>query len=217
MIESQPISSKDWRSAFEGQRFIAITPTAGTGIIGHAAPTTFDEAKPIFVLFNGNAAKSCVNIYPQQLRLVCSVISTGGTGSKFTFTSDVGNRISTPATALVIANTNTGATVPSQAVISFGAVVGTAATTQRRLLGNYTPRGAVVENVWDEYTFTWGATDGAPSTGINSAASTAYASNFKLPPVAVAPQTSLCIVQWKASQSVGPTFEVQFDYIERQG
>ena len=32
--------------ADEGSYFTAITPTSGTGIIGHAAPTTFDEAKP---------------------------------------------------------------------------------------------------------------------------------------------------------------------------
>ena len=59
------ITNKELFSADEGSYFVAITPTAGTGVIGHAAPTTFDEAKPLFVLYNGGSK----NIYPQFLHL----------------------------------------------------------------------------------------------------------------------------------------------------
>ena len=66
------VTGKEFFTATEGSHFVAITPTPGTGIIGHAAPTTFDEAKPYIVVYNGHPTKS---LYPQFLHLHETVAS----------------------------------------------------------------------------------------------------------------------------------------------
>lgn len=206
-------TAKDLNSAPSAQRFIAVTPTPGTGIIGHAAPTTFDETKPYFLLFNGNPVGG-LSIFPQCLRLLVTVVSTGGTGGKYTHAMDAGNRLQTAATPLVSACTTMRTGGQTGAIINVGAVVATVATAGRRLLGSCTPRLAVVENAGDEYQFVWGATDGGVTSTLNTSASSQCATSHRLAPVEVPPQTSYLIHQWKAAQSAGPTLEVYFDYLE---
>ena len=72
---TMPAFNRDLWSAAEGSRFVAVNPTAGTGILGHAAPTTFDETKPFLYIYNGGSR----NIYPVCVRLIDTVISVGDT------------------------------------------------------------------------------------------------------------------------------------------
>ena len=48
-----PVSGKELGSVAEGTYFTAISPTSGTGLLGHAAPTTFDQTKAFIYLYNG--------------------------------------------------------------------------------------------------------------------------------------------------------------------
>ena len=204
-----PVTNKEWAACDEGSYFMGITPTAGTGIIGHAAPTTFDEAKPYIVLYNGNTSKY---LYPQFLHLHETVASVGGARVQFTMTSDIGNRRSSAGTALTIANTNSGSSNATGVVGYIGAVVGTAATGSRRLLGNVVFRGTI-DIIEDDYLMVWGAPN-AMSGSTSRVATVAEASRV-LAPMAIAPGHSLCITQWAGSQSTGPTFEAIFGWIER--
>lgn len=203
------ITNKEWAAADEGSYFVGITPTAGTGIIGHAAPTTFDEAKPYIVLYNGNTSKY---LYPQFLHLHETVASVGGARVQFTITADDGNRRSSAGTALVINNVNSGSSMATGVVGYIGAVVGTAATGARRLLGNVVFRGTI-DIIEDDYLMVWGAPN-AMSGSTSRVATVAEASRV-LAPLAIAPGDSLCITQWAAAQSTGPTFEAIFGWIER--
>lgn len=204
-----PLSSKDWGAAAEGSYFVAVSPTAGTGIIGHAAPTTFDETKAYLLVYNGTSR----NLYPQFLRLHSTVVSTAATRVQFTFTRDTGNLLSSGGTAATIASTNSEFATPasSSVIITQGAVVCSAATSARALLGNFCLRGTI-DVVEDTYNFVWGAPDGQVSA---SRAATVMDIAQPVPPTVIGPGKCLKVHQWAGSQSTGPTFEMVFGFVLR--
>lgn len=204
------VFNRDLWSAAEGSRFVAVNPTAGTGILGHAAPTTFDETKPFLFVYNAGPK----TLYPVSVRLVETVISVGGTRVQFNQTLDVGNLYSSGGTALTIANTNMGASAGSGATITAGAVLRGAASSQRRLLGNQVVKGANIDVVWDQVEFVFGTT-GSSQGGLITPTTTATWFSVPCPPVAIPAGMCWSLYQWQAAQSTGPTYEVIFDFIVR--
>lgn len=204
-----PLVGRDTGAADAGNVYTALTPTPGTGIIGHAAPTTFDQTKAIFLLYNSGAS----NVYPLYLKLHNTVISAGANGVMyFTQVVDTGNRFSSGGTALTPQNTNYGSSSKSAALITVGAVVCSANTNASRTLAHHTFRGATIDVVHDRYTFTWGL----PSSDGSYLAGATYASLTQgNVPVVIPPGASFMIHEWEASQSTGPTYEFEFGYIER--
>lgn len=194
--------------ADEGSSFVAISPTAGTGIIGHAAPTTFDETKPYLFLYNNGQNR----IYPQFLRLYETVASVGGARVQFTLALDYGNRYSSGGTALVKNNVNADSQISTGLTAYAGAVVASAATANRRLLGNYAVRGTI-DIIEDVYELNFGGV--AAATSNHSRAATVASHGVSVPPVVIGPGQCLLIHQWAASQSTGPTWEVVLNYVER--
>lgn len=204
-----PITSKEWMSADEGSYYVASSPTPGTGIIGHAAPTTYDQTKAYFYLYNGS---SNLYYYPQYLRLHDTVVSIGGTRMQFTASVDIGNLYSSGGTDMTVNNSNMGSSNTSGAVCKQGAVVLNTQTASVRLLGNYCIRGTI-DVVEDDYTLVFGAPDGTgPAT---SRVATVLDVSKALPPVVIPPGYLFKLVQWQASQSTGPTFEASFGFIAR--
>lgn len=202
------LTSKEVFVGDEGSYFMAITPTPGTGIIGHAAPTTFDETKPYLLLYNGGQNR----IYPQFLRLHDTVVSAGGTRMQMTIAVDQGNRYSSGGTALTRNNVNMDSIVTTQATINVGAVTAIAASASRRVLDHIVFRGTV-DVVEDVFEINFGASDGPGQGG--SRAATVQDMARMTAPVVVGPGQSLLIHQWQAAQSTGPTFQVALGYIER--
>jgi hypothetical protein len=203
-----PLGNKELFFGDEGSYFTARTPTPGTGVIGHAAPTTFDETKPYLLLYNGGQNR----IYPQFLRLHDTVVSVGGSRVQFTVALDAGNRYSSGGSALTTQNNNMDSVAATQASVYAGAVVATAASATRRVTDHIVFRGTI-DVVEDVYEIVFGASDG-PGMGGSRAATVADFSRFTAP-VVVGPGQSLLIHQWAASQSTGPTFQVTLGYIER--
>ena len=206
----ESVFNRDLWSAAEGSRYVAVNPTAGTGILGHAAPTTFDETKPFLYIYNGGSR----TIYPVTVRLTDTVVSAGGTRVQFTQTLDSGNKFSSGGTALTKSATNAGSTQTSGGTLTAGAVLVSAATANRRLLGNTVIKGANIDVVWDQIEFVFGTTGG--STG-GAVTPTTVAQWFTVPVAAVgiSPGWGWALYQWQAAQSTGPTYEVVVDYIER--
>jgi hypothetical protein len=202
-------SNKEFFSAVEGSQYIAVTPTPGTGIIGHPAPTTFDETKPYLLIYNGHASKT---LYPQYLHLHETVASIGGARVQFTVAVDAGNRRSSAGTALVISPANSAGAANTTVLGWVGAVVASAQTSARNLLGNVVFRGTI-DIIEDDYQIVWGAGDGVG--GSSSRVATVAEVSRSLPPMAVPPGYSLLLHQWAAAQSTGPTHEVIFSYILR--
>lgn len=203
------LTNKELFAADEGSYFTACSPTPGTGIIGHAAPTTYDQTKPYFFLYNGSTN---LTYYPQYLRLHDTVVSVGGSRVQFTASIDTGNLYSSGGTDMTVNNVNMGSSNTSGAVCKQGAVVLSAATSGVRLLGNYCLRGTI-DVVEDDYVFIFGAPDGTgPAT---SRVATVLDVSRALPPVVIPPGYMFKMVQWAGSQSTGPTFEASFGFIAR--
>ena len=206
-----PVSAGHQGVADEGAHFVAINPTAGTGIIGHAAPTTFDEAKPFLLLYNSNTSK---RVFLNSIHLVKSVVEVGSTRVQWNFSTDVGNRYSSAGAGLTINNTSSVSTVVSGVNAYAGAVVGTAVTSSRRLLGNYVVKGANVGVVWDVEEFIFGVPAGATTSAVEPTSGATRFTTY-LPPVVLGPLHTFAAVQWAASQSTGPTYEIVVSFSVR--
>lgn len=206
-----PLSVQNLGAATEGSYFVGITPTSGTGIIGHAAPTTFDETKPYILLYNASTTKT---LYPQFVQFNETVASVGGTVMRFVPCVDNGNRWSSAGTDLTVANANGASTIATSATTAkVGAVVATAATAARKNYGDIVFRGTTIDIIGDNYTIVFGA----PSSngGASSKVATLVDSSRVAPAIAVGPGQSFLLHQWAASQSTGPTFQVIMGWIER--
>lgn len=206
-----PVVGRDLGAVAEGSLFTAVTPTSGTGIIGHAAPTTFDQTKAYIYVYNGGTK----TIYPQNLVLTETVASIGGTtgGLRIVPVLDIGNRFSSGGTALTIANNNSGSSVASGAVATCGAVVLTAGTASARNLGDIVFRQTLIDIIGDKFTISWGAT----SVMGNVASIVATLAEFSViqPAIAISPGWALGLHIWRASMSTGPTLEIQMSWVER--
>lgn len=205
-----PVFNRDLTSAVEGSRFVSINPTAGTGILGHAAPTTFDETKAYLYVYNSGTK----NVILVNLRLIDTAVSVGGTRIQFNQTLDVGNKFVSGGTALTTNNTNGGVTTGTSATTTAGAVILGTATAQRRLLGNQVVKGANIDVVWDQIEFVFGSTGGSQG-GVVTPTTTAQWFTVQCPAVSIPPGWGWALYQWAASQSTGPTYEVILDTIQR--
>lgn len=205
------ITARDTQAADSGNYFTALTPTPGTGIIGHAAPTTFDQTKAYFLLYNPGPN----TVYPMYLRLHTTVVSAGdSTGPIFwTQVMDTGNRFSSGGTALTPNNCSYGSTNKSKAVITVGAVVCTANSAASATIAHKTFRPGTVDVVHDQFIFVWGAPVLAAPQLLPTTTASTYAESFA--PLAIPAGNSFLIHEWAAAQSTGPTLEVEFGYIEK--
>lgn len=211
--------ARDLASGVYGQYFTAINPTPGTGLAGHAAPTTFDATKPFLLVYNSSADQV---IYPMFLRLSLTAASVGNTVQRFTQVIDPGavsagtintSRFSSGGTAIVPANTNMRSQAGSAAKVYAGAVVATAANAGARTIANTTFR-TVLGVVGDVYQLSWACPMmGDPASLITSGTAISNVA-FGYGPVAIGPGQSFLVHQWAASQSAAPSFEVEFGYIE---
>lgn len=206
-----PLTGKEYGAVSEGSYFVGITPTSGTGIIGHAAPTTFDETKPYILLYNSSTTKY---IYPQYVSFNETVASVGGTVMRFVPCVDNTNRYTSGGTALTVNNANGGSSIASVATTAFvGAMTAAAATAGRRNYGDVVFRGTTIDIIGDHYTIVFGPT--SSNGGATSKVATLIDSSRVVAPIAVGPGQSFLLHQWAAAQSTGPTFQVQIGWIER--
>lgn len=206
-VVSNLSGARDVQVVDAGALFVAVNPTPGTGIVGPVS-TTFDEAKALMTVYNSGTR----TIYPLALQLYVTVVGTTGTRCDYTHTIDTGNRYSSGGSALSKANANMASSAASDAVINFGALVTTAASGNRRLLGNHQLREAAIEIVGDFYEFTFG---GASGSQAGSRAATVADFQRSLPAIAVGPNQTYTLHFWRAAITVGITYEVNFVYAEK--
>ena len=206
-----PLTTADTGLADAGIFYTAIEATPGvTGIIGPVS-TALDDTKALMSVYNGGA----MTIFPKFLRLHVYTIGTTGTRVHFTQAIDTApNRYSSGGSALVVANTNmTQPTNAALAQIQFGALTLTAASGSRRYIHNTTYKATAIETAEDCYQFSWGGSTQLedPASLSNVAAALSNVA-FNFAPVAIGPQQSFLIHQWRASITVGITFGVEFGF-----
>ncbi len=207
-----PVSGKEFGAVAEGSYFTAISGTSGTGLLGHAAPTTFDQTKAFIYLYNGGSK----TIYPQFVTLTETAASVGGTtgGLRIVPVIDYGNRYVSGGTALTVVNNNSASSnTTGAAVIYGGAALLAAGTANSRNLGDIVFRQTLIDIIGDKFTIVFGATS---ATG-NVASVVATLAEFSTVtvPIAIGPNASLGLHIWRASMSTGPTLEIQMGWIER--
>lgn len=207
-----PTVCRDSVAADLGYYYTALTPTPGTGIIGHAINTTFVETKPMFVCYNGSNVAS---IYPTFLRLTMTVIPVGNTQQQFTTTLDQGNRFSSGGTALTVANDNINSANLSLAQITVGAVTATAASSNRRVVSHRAFRPTVIGVAGDVYQFSWGSGELVDPSALPTDGTGRAHVVYVMSPLVVSPGCSLCITAWGATFSTGATYEYEFGYVEK--
>jgi hypothetical protein len=208
-----PVLSRDTVIADIGYSYTAST-VPGTGLLGHAAPTTFDETKAIFYCYNGE--NSNLSIYPTFLRLTMTVLPVGNTMQKFTTILDQGNRFSAyvAGNALPLVNQNQNSQNASAAQIGAGAITLTAATSSRRIVSHRLFR-PVIGVVGDVYQFSYGSGELVDPSALPVDGTARAHVMYILPPLVIPPNTMLAIHAWGATFSTGATYEFEFGYTEK--
>lgn len=199
--------------ADEGSYFTTYNVTDGTGIAGHAAPVQADlSLKPLLHIFNASTNK---RLYPDFVRLRMTAIGAGATTTDFHIWVDAnGSTVKTSGgTVASVVNCLGGGAADGDSVVSFGAVVATAATTEKRL--DHQRVRSVVPVVEDQYVFTFGnpgysIASGLPTTGTNQGVIYVH-----FPPVVVPPLGNFKLGEWGASQSGAHSFEYSIGYVRR--
>lgn len=205
-----------------GKMFNVTNPTPGTAI-AHALVTGFSAtANGLFVVSNGNAAGSGVNIYLDQLRLIQTATAPTGTLAKhFEVYNETGIVAGTTAVATrTPVNMNPGfANTTSATVQSFaaGAITIPAAVGTRRLIDEiFMPTGVTVIHdtfILDFSGTTLGWKNGGAAARATDAATIAVGAN----PVCIPPQTTSWINMWWVTAAANtPSYEFALSYAEYQ-
>ena len=195
--------------------FVATNPTPGTGIVTAVATTLVAAGTaPSMVVVNNNAPNSNINVYPLYLKLTETVVSTTGTAPNYQFHLDAVNRYTSGGTILPGQNTLSGSNTGSNALIAFGALVGVAPVADRVVSGNLRCRIGLIDVAGDIVQFTWGSPGLSMSIPFTTT-STIGNFQFGLQSCAIQPGHSLVFTIWKASVTVGITYEVEFGYLEK--
>lgn len=204
-----PISSKEIWAADEGSYFWANS-AIGTPIIGPVDANNSPTAtKGLMTVYNAGQSR----IYPQVLRLYVTTVGTTGSRMNFAFGLDpLVNRYSSGGTTITAKNVNSSSLIGTGSSINFGALTLTAAGTSFRQFGNLQPRGTI-EVVEDCYEFNFAG--GGGGTQSSSRAATVSEFSMTVPPLVICPGDSLVVQFFRASITVGVTFEVNFGFIER--
>jgi hypothetical protein len=208
-----PLTSRDTQLAEQGDFFVAVTPTPGTGVISGASVQAFTETTPYFTLYNSSATKY---IYPMYLKTHLTVVgATASVAENWTFTLDTGNRYTSGGTALTIANTNMSNTDASAALIFVGAITAPAATSGRRIVSHCAAKHTVIEVVHDTINFNFGGGYQPHMSSTVANTTTPTYANFNLAPVVIGPGQSMVIVRWAGAQTTGSTNEFEFGFVEK--
>ncbi len=215
-----PILNRDVVAADQGNYYVALSPTPGTGIANTVtAETTLAQAEvaPYISIYNGS---SNLNIYPLYIRLTCTAAQAVATVMRFTITLDQGNRITTmPAAAglLTVNNVNMGSALRSQAQVMAGTgIVASAASSQRRIVGNQSFRnGGVINVVGDVYQFNFGSTEQIDPMSLVETGTAICNVTYGFSPLVIGPNQNFMLLQWAAGQTTAPAFEIEMGYLEK--
>ncbi|MBI3334383.1 hypothetical protein HYZ97_02765 [Candidatus Pacearchaeota archaeon] len=209
-LSTLPVTSRDLALGDSANYYVAVTPTAGTGIVT-GNPTALVNTTPALVVFNGGL----LTVYLMYLRIASTVVGGGAATKNFTHQIDQGNRYGTATTGtqLTINNTNILSNVKSSVQATWGAITGAGiATANVRLLGNDWFRVALADVVGDVYEFQYGSPVG---TAQGSSVATVASFTRSAPAVVLPPQSSYVLNIWSATFTAGITAEVQLGFAEK--
>lgn len=202
--------------ADEGSYFTALNTTPGTGIAGHAAPTTADSTKPLIYIKNNNA-RGGPRLWLDYIGIRITAIGTGGTAVDWSVFLDdtpgvpAGGSAITPRSTKQRASVNPqDSLIGSNAVINFGAGVITNGAGVKHVAHRRTRAAISVVEDYTSFSF------GVPGNGImTTGAATVTAFHVAWPAIAIEPGAAFLLVNWQPAQSAAASFDIEVGYVER--
>jgi len=189
----------------EGSYWTLRNATPGTGIAGHAAPTTLDDTKPFFFLRNDHTASEGKHLFIDFIRTQVTAAGTGGTNLRAAVKVDKGaTRYSSGGTQLTPVSANLDVSDAPSMTAYVGAVVAGGATADARLLGHALVR-PVINVVGDTYEFHFGRGAALNSLAVGGTAISNIVVNHG--PLIVPPQCMMLLHFFSASQSAASSHE----------
>jgi hypothetical protein len=199
------------QAADEGSYFVARSATPGTGVVGHAAPTTHDTEKPFLFVKNGSES---LRVTLDYLKLVVTAAGTGGTLNYATHTVDKDRTYSSGGgdlTVLGVSQTSQQSTALTTAKI--GAVVPAQANTTNAKIVAHQRIRTVIPVAGDLLFFNFGGIP-IPSGGVLGG-TTELERGVQCPPIVLGPGDSYHLVLWRASQSAAASYECELGFWQR--
>lgn len=206
-------SGKTANFADEGSYFVTYNVTDGTGIAGHAAPVQADlSTKPLLHIFNGSSTR---RISIDFVRIRVTAVGAGASTTDFTaWIDNNGSTVKTSGgTVATSVNCRGDQPITTGAIVSFGAVVATAAATEKRI--DHQRVRSVVPVVEDQYIFTFGNTTSTFPAAQALSGTNIVSAVVPMPPAVILPGGNFKLVEWGASQSGAHSFEYTVGWIER--
>lgn len=202
--------SKHYGLSDEGSYFTVMNTTPGTGIAGHAAPTSADPTKPFLWLFNGGTLR--VSLDTLAVR-VTAVDATGPpTSIDASVFTDTGATRASGGTQVTPVNVNSDVAVASKVTAYVGATVlvnsNAVHVAHRRVR-------SVIPVVQDHYVFTFGYGGYSLPAAMATTGIVIVSANVAFPPVIIGPGDSFIFVLWLPAGTVAQTYDVEASYIER--
>ena len=197
----------------EGLYFVARNATPGTGVAGHAAPTSHDTEKAFILLKNGAASGGRL-VYLDYLKLYVTAAGTAGSLNYATHTIDRDRTFSSGGGDLTIVNVNLQSTINSVlSIAKIGAVVPAQANSAAARIVAHQVVRQVIPVIGDVILFNFG---GEPvTTGMITAGTAELERVIHCPPLIFGPGESYHLVLWRASQSAAASYECEIGYWER--
>ena len=196
--------------ADEGSYRVLRNATPGTGVAGHAAPTTHDTQKAYIMLRNGEeAVADALRFYLDYIKLVVTAAGTNGTLNYATHTIDNGRGYTSGGADLIEVDPNMASNAKSILNLAkVGAVVPSEANTDAARIVAHQALRTVIPVVGDEILFKFGTEVGSgaavPLEGVLQLSRVIHC-----PPIVLGPGNSYHLVLWRASQSGAASYEVE--------
>jgi hypothetical protein len=204
---------KNAGTALDGSKWMAVTPTPGTGIkVCIDAATAIVATAPSILIVNTDAVGGKAIIL-DALRLVVRGAGAGLTTLNISTYIDVISRFTSGGSKITPISPNSGVTAGSIAAFydASTAIVAPAASGGVRRVGTLMPRTAIPV-VGDHILVEFGGLGGLSGSVTNGTA--ALTLLFQHAPVVIQPGHSFLLYVWAASMSTAPSFEYDVEWIE---
>jgi hypothetical protein len=196
--------------ADKGQYF-TLTTTPGTGIAGHAAPTTLDDTKPYVWLMSNYTASDGKRVYLDYMRTWVTAAGTNGTNLRYGMKLDTATtRRSSAGTAMTANGVSLTSSTAASVTAYQGAIVAAAATNAQRLISHGLIR-TVINVIGDQYLFTFGRGQQL-GAGMVTEGTAQVHQHFACPPVVLGPTDQFLFHFFSGSQSAASSHEVEIGF-----
>lgn len=211
-VRNTPYGKGVYGLADEGSYFVARNATIGTGVAGIAAADAADDLETLLLIRNTANESEGKRIYLDYLRLVPTAAGTNGTTCQYYSWMDTGtSRYTSGGGAVTPVNVNMDSSETAPCLLYFGALITTAASADKRVVGGGSLRLGVIKVIGDIYHFEFGGDKNVPASLVTSGTAQTVL-NIRHAPVVLGPTDMFGLEVFAASQTVAASFEWELGF-----